>query len=255
MRRRTSVRSTTGGAQGNERPKQPDPHRDGTLFLRSLNHGANADGAGGAGVSPTLSNELSFPANGRATLRRRCRRSRRRRGSPRATRSTSWSSCGRWDVSAADLLAGLGLGPDDLVDPHLNIPLPTIVDAHRAGARPDRGACSRVLPRPADVGHGARLPGLRGDERADAARGAGARDPVRADPHDVAGAAPRGERIVRRRSSSTSGPTSAQLATSCSSGCSSVSGGSATPCSGGRCPSPPSTSPSPSRTTTLDSGA
>jgi AraC-like DNA-binding protein len=33
----------------------------------------------------------------------------------------------RWDVSAADLLAGLGLGPDDLVDPHLNIPLPTIV--------------------------------------------------------------------------------------------------------------------------------
>jgi AraC-like DNA-binding protein len=34
---------------------------------------------------------------------------------------------GRWDVSAADLLAGLGLGPDDLVDPHLNVPLPTIV--------------------------------------------------------------------------------------------------------------------------------
>jgi AraC-like DNA-binding protein len=34
---------------------------------------------------------------------------------------------GRWDVSGADLLAGLGLGPDDLVDPHLNIPLPTIV--------------------------------------------------------------------------------------------------------------------------------
>jgi AraC-like DNA-binding protein len=33
----------------------------------------------------------------------------------------------RWDVPAADLLAGLDFGPDDLVDPHLNIPLPTIV--------------------------------------------------------------------------------------------------------------------------------
>ena len=33
----------------------------------------------------------------------------------------------RWDVSTADLLADLGLGPDDLVDPQLSLPLPAVV--------------------------------------------------------------------------------------------------------------------------------
>lgn len=33
----------------------------------------------------------------------------------------------RWDVTEADLLADLGLGHDDLVDPHCSLPLPTVV--------------------------------------------------------------------------------------------------------------------------------
>jgi AraC-like DNA-binding protein len=78
------------------------------------------------GVSLTPSNELSFPATNKATLWLMPKTS-EPEGLPASHALHFVELVRRWDVSDRDLLAGLGFGVDDLVDPHLNIPLATVV--------------------------------------------------------------------------------------------------------------------------------